>query len=250
MRIARVDEGWARLSKTGAHLFDRAPWEGGTETGAVIGDYRLGVPTVPSKIICVGRNYRAHAEELGNEVPKLPLLFLKPPSALLATDHTIQHPSSSERVDFEGEVAVVIGTRASAIEPDDARRHIFGITCANDITARDLQRADSQFTRGKGFDTFCPCGPWIETEFGALDAIEITTAVDGEPRQHGSTSQMMWGIADLISYISRIMTLEAGDLVLTGTPEGVGPLSEGQVVRVTVQGVGTLTNTMGGRTVP
>jgi len=246
MRYAGIDEGWARLSDDGAHLLDGAPWLGGRETGAVVETYRLGVPVAPSKIICVGRNYRAHAEELGNAVPDRPLLFLKPPSALLPTEGLIVHPEESQRVDFEGEVALVVGKRARQITAEEAPQHLFGITCANDVTARDLQRADSQFTRGKGFDSFCPCGPWIETDLPPLNEINLRTEVDGELRQHGSTSAMIFGIAFLVAYISKIMTLEPGDLILTGTPEGVGPLGAGQVVDVTVEGVGTLRNTMSG----
>ena len=249
MRIARIDGRWARLDEDGARPLDAAPWLGGSETGELLERYTLGVPVTPSKIICVGRNYRAHAEELANEVPKAPLLFLKPPSALLATEGVIEYPASSERVDYEGEVAIVIGLRARSIREQDAAAHVFGVTCANDVTARDLQRADVQFTRGKGFDTFCPCGPWIETEPPALDAIRVQTRVDGELRQDGRTDQMMWGIPSLLAYISAIMTLEPGDLVLTGTPEGVGPLTPGQVVEVAVEGVGSLRNTLGGRIV-
>ncbi len=250
MRIARIDEGWARLSDDGAHLLDGAPWLGAEETGVVLSEYTLRAPVAPSKIVCVGRNYRAHAEELGNAVPERPLLFLKPPSALLRTHGVIDHPAASQRVDFEGEVGVVVGARARRISEADAERHVFGITCANDVTARDLQRADVQFTRGKGFDTFCPCGPWIETDPPPLDAITLRTRIDGELRQEGCTDRMLFGIPTLLAYISEIMTLEPGDLILTGTPEGVGPLRPGQVVDVTIDGVGTLSNPFGESVVP
>lgn len=247
MRIARVHVGetvrYARLADDGAHLYTAAPWAGGEETDEVVeGDLIVDVPVEPTKIVCVGRNYRAHAEELGNEVPTAPLLFLKPPSALLPHDGVILWPEASERVDYEGEIAVVIGRRAHALPEAAVADHVFGLTCANDVTARDLQRADVQFTRGKGFDTFCPCGPWVETETPAWDEITIETRVDGEVRQHSVSERMSFGIAALISYISQIMTLMPGDLVLTGTPAGVAPLEVGQSVEVEVGGVGTLRN--------
>lgn len=253
MRIARVTHGaetdYARLSHAGAHVLDAAPWRGGRETGETLDEFALAVPVEPSKIVCVGRNYRAHAAELGNEVPELPLLFMKPPSALLPHEGLIELPPESERVDYEGEIAVVVGTRSRRVSEDEARQRIFGVTCANDVTARDLQRADVQFTRGKGFDTFCPVGPWIETEFGLLNSIEVRTRVDGELRQSGRSDQMIWGIAALIAYISGIMTLEPGDLILTGTPKGVAPLRPGEVVEVELSGVGVLRSTVSGGTV-
>ncbi|MEC7525920.1 MAG: fumarylacetoacetate hydrolase family protein [Myxococcota bacterium] len=251
MRYGRVEHGgrarWARFDGERAILLDRAPWDGGEADGETTGARRL-APVAPSKIVCVGRNYRAHAEELGNEVPAEPLLFLKPPSTLLASGDDVVWPAASERVDFEGEVAAVIARPMRDVTPEAAAAGVFGLTCANDVTARDLQRADVQFTRGKGFDTFCPVGPWIETETPALDAVVLRTRVDGELRQQGRTAQMVWGIAALISYISGVMTLEPGDLVLTGTPEGVGPLSPGQQVEVEIEGVGTLVH--GVRTSP
>lgn len=245
MRIARSEAGWARLESDRAHLFDDAPWLGGRETGRSIARGALGVPAAPSKIICVGRNYRAHAAELGNEVPTVPLLFMKPPSALLAHGAEIAWPPESARIDYEGEIAVVIGRRGRRIPEARARDHVFGITCANDVTARDLQRADVQFTRAKGFDGFCPVGPWIETEVPPFDAIELTTRVDGEVRQHGRSDAMIFAIPELIAFISGVMTLEPGDLILTGTPEGVAPLSAGQLVEVEIGGVGTLANRLG-----
>lgn len=249
MRIARVHHAgrvsYARLDEEGAHLYDRAPWRGGAQSGTTLREYELGVPVEPSKIVCVGRNYAAHARELGHDVPELPLLFLKPPSALMAHGGVIEQPLASQRVDFEGEIAVVIGSGGRHIDRRNATRHVFGITCANDVTARDLQKADVQFTRGKGFDTFCPCGPWIETAFGDPSALVVRTRVDGTERQVGRSDQMLWGVAALIEFISGIMTLEPGDLVLTGTPEGVGPLAANEVVEVEVSGVGVLRNTMG-----
>ncbi|MEQ8454746.1 MAG: fumarylacetoacetate hydrolase family protein [Sandaracinaceae bacterium] len=243
MRYGRVEHGgrarWARFEGERAVLLDRAPWDGGEPDGETTGARKL-APVAPSKIVCAGRNYRAHAEELGNEVPNEPLLFLKPPSALIASGQDVVWPPASERVDYEGEVAAVIARRMRDVDPAAAAAGVFGLTCADDVTARDLQRADVQFTRGKGFDTFCPVGPWIESEPPPLDAITLRTRIDGELRQEGRTDQMVWGIAALISFISGVMTLEPGDLVLTGTPEGVGQLATGQTVEVEVEGVGTL----------
>lgn len=234
-----------------AHLLTAAPWAGGVEEGSVVPVDELLCPVEPTKIVCVGRNYRAHAEELGNEVPSEPLLFLKPPSSLVAHGARIAWPAASDRVDYEGEIAVVIGRSFRGGSRDEAVASIFGVTCANDVTARDLQKKDGQFTRGKGFDTFCPCGPWIETSVGALDALEVSTVVDGEERQRGTTDLMIFSIPTLLDYIGSIMTLVPGDLVLTGTPAGVAPMVEGQTVEVTVGGVGTLRNVMGARaTVP
>jgi 2-keto-4-pentenoate hydratase/2-oxohepta-3-ene-1,7-dioic acid hydratase in catechol pathway len=254
MRFMRLTDGtharFARwLDEGSAIALDAAPWLGGRETGETlaIDPASILAPVEPSKIVCVGRNYRAHAAELGNEVPAEPLLFLKPPSALLGPGAEIEWPPESERVDYEGEIAVVIGRAIRRASEAQARASIFGLTCANDVTARDLQKRDVQFTRGKGFDTFCPCGPWIETEHGALDALSIRTLVDGEVKQNGRSAAMIWGIATLLSFISRVMTLAPGDLVLTGTPEGVGPVTPGGTVEVEIATVGRLTNRVGAR---
>jgi 2-keto-4-pentenoate hydratase/2-oxohepta-3-ene-1,7-dioic acid hydratase in catechol pathway len=222
-----------------------APWLGGSPSGQLIArpDTRLLSPVEPSKIVCVGRNYAAHARELGNEVPKEPLLFLKPPSSLLAHGEHIVLPPQSERVEHEAEVGVVIGRRLRNASPDQALAASFGITCLNDVTARDLQRRDVQFTRGKGFDTFCPVGPWIESEFDARE-LNVIGRVNGVERQNGHTRDMAFPIAELVAFISSVMTLEPGDLIATGTPEGVGPLVAGDVVEVEVLGVGTLINTV------
>jgi 2-keto-4-pentenoate hydratase/2-oxohepta-3-ene-1,7-dioic acid hydratase in catechol pathway len=197
-------------------------------------------PVTPSKIVCVGRNYAAHAKELGNELPQSPLLFLKPPSALLEPGGFVRLPPESTRVEYEGELGIVIGQTIRRVDVAQAAAAIFGITCANDVTARDLQRKDVQFTRGKGFDTFCPVGPFIETEPGPLSQLEIETRINGEVKQHGQTANMTWSVSELVSYISSVMTLEPGDLVLTGTPEGVGPLAPGDRVEISVRGVMTL----------
>lgn len=202
-------------------------------------------PVTPSKIICVGRNYVAHAEELQNDVPEVPLLFLKPPSSIAGPGETIWLPPQSQQVEHEGELAVVIGKRGRWLEPDKAQDHILGYTVANDVTARDLQRRDNQWTRGKGFDTFCPVGPWIETEFDPADAV-ITTTVNGELRQMGSTRDMVFRVRQLVAYASSVMTLEPGDLLLTGTPSGVGPLVDGDEVVVSIEGLGALRNLVKG----
>lgn len=204
-------------------------------------------PVAPSKIICVGRNYTEHAAELGNTMPDEPLLFLKPPSAIIGHGETINLPPVSRRVEHEGELAVVIGRTAKALRDDeDPLDYVLGYTCLNDVTARDIQRKDVQFTRGKSFDTFCPVGPHIVT---GLDpsALSVETRVNSLRRQFGQTSQMKFPVPYIIRYISQIMTLEVGDLIATGTPAGVGPLAPGDTVEVEVSGIGTLTNRVADR---
>ncbi len=202
-------------------------------------------PVTPSKIVCVGRNYRDHAKELGNEVPAEPLLFFKPPSSLLAPGGVVRMPPAAARVDFEGELALVVGRRASKLAPGaDWRGYVRGYTMANDITARDLQKKDGQWTRAKGFDTFCPVGPLVSDEVDAEAGLTVETRVNGELRQHGSTLDFIFSIPALLSYITAAITLEPGDMVLTGTPAGVGPLAAGDRVEVTIPGLGTLANTV------
>lgn len=198
-------------------------------------------PVTPSKIVCVGRNYADHAKELGNEAPSEPIIFLKPPSALLAPGGTIVRPPQSQRVDFEGELAIVIGRIAKNVKASDWRGYVRGFTCANDVTARDLQKKDVQFTRGKGFDTFAPIGPCIVDDLDVAD-LRITTRVDGETRQDGRTSQMIFSCGAMVEFITAVMTLEPGDVILTGTPAGVGPLSAGETVEVEIEGIGVLRN--------
>jgi 2-keto-4-pentenoate hydratase/2-oxohepta-3-ene-1,7-dioic acid hydratase in catechol pathway len=195
----------------------------------------------PSKIICVGRNYAAHARELGNDVPKEPLLFLKPPSSLIRSGESIRLPSVSNQVEYEGEIGVVVGQRLRKVSPDVARGALGYLCAANDVTARDLQKSDVQFTRAKGFDTFCAIGELgpVPDELGSL---RIRTLVNGAVRQDGSASDMVFDIPTLVAFISGVMTLEAGDLVLTGTPSGVGTLSVGDVVEVEVVGVSRVSN--------
>jgi 2-keto-4-pentenoate hydratase/2-oxohepta-3-ene-1,7-dioic acid hydratase in catechol pathway len=204
---------------------------------------RLLPPCAPSKIVCVGRNYAEHAKELGNEVPQEPLLFLKPPSSLIATGDAIVYPKLSQRVDFEGELGVVIGKRARKVSADQAADYILGYTIVNDVTARDLQRKDGQFTRGKGFDTFCAVGPAIvprdEADFASF---RIRTLVNGSVKQDGSVAEMIFSVGAIIAYVSAVMTLEPGDLIATGTPPGVGPIEPGSVVRIEIAGIGVLEN--------
>jgi 2-keto-4-pentenoate hydratase/2-oxohepta-3-ene-1,7-dioic acid hydratase in catechol pathway len=207
-------------------------------------------PVTPSKIVCVGRNYRDHAKELGNDVPTEPLLFFKPPSSLLAPGGVVRMPAASARVDFEGELALVIGRRTSRLVPgDDWRSAIRGYTLANDVTARDLQKKEAQWTRAKGFDTFCPVGPWVSDEVDPQAGLILETRVNGELRQHGSTLDFIFSIPDLLIFITEALTLEPGDLILTGTPSGVGPLQPGDRVEVGIPGLGILANTFQPETV-
>lgn len=207
-----------------------------------IEEVSLLAPVTPSKIVCVGRNYREHAEELGNKMPDEPLLFLKAPSSIIADGETIELPKESKQVEHEGELGVVIGRKARRISAeDDPLSFVLGYTCVNDVTARDLQRKDVQFTRGKSFDTFCPTGPVIVTDVNPLD-LEVTTRLNGEVKQRARTSSMAFTVPFLIRYISNIMTLQPGDLIATGTPAGVSPMKRDDVVEVEVEGVGVLRN--------
>jgi 2-keto-4-pentenoate hydratase/2-oxohepta-3-ene-1,7-dioic acid hydratase in catechol pathway len=216
-------------------------WSQGSRAWPVA-DVRLLAPVEPGKIVCVGRNYAAHAAELGNEVPKEPLIFLKPPSAIIGPGEPIVLTSQSQRVEHEGELALIVGRRCSHLkDTDDALAYLLGYSCLNDVTARDLQKSDVQFTRAKGFDTFCPVGPHIETQLDPLDVL-VETHVNGALRQSGRTSLMAYPVAFLVRWISRVMTLYPGDLIATGTPAGVGPLVAGDVVEVSVGGVGVLHN--------
>src|SRR6266487_226359 len=210
-----------------------------------IDDVRLLAPILPSKIVCVGKNYAAHAAEFGLEVPDEPLLFLKPSTAVIGPHDPIQRLPVSHRVDYEGELAVVIGRLARNVRAEDASRFILGFTCANDVTLRDLQRTDDQWTKAKGFDGSCPLGPWIETSVDPTDVF-VETRLNGDVVQRASTSEMVFGVAELIEYITTFMTLLPGDVLLTGTPEGVGRMRARDVVEVEVEGVGTLRNRVTG----
>ncbi len=216
-----------------------------TSSPLPLSDLQLLPPVTPSKILCVGRNYRDHAAELGNEVPKEPLLFLKPFSSLLAPRGTVVMPSISNRVDYEGELGIVIGRRCHKIGPDeDVRPYIRGYVCVNDVTARDIQKSDGQWTRGKGFDTFCPVGPIVSDEIDPAGGQPVTviTRLNGAVKQQGSTRDFIFPIAELLRYITQTMTLEPGDLIPTGTPAGVGAVKPGDRIQVEIDGLGILEN--------
>ncbi len=198
-------------------------------------------PARPSKIIALGLNYRDHAAELGMALPKEPLLFLKPPSAVIGPEDEIVLPPQSKRVDYEAELAVVIGRKAKNVPPEEALDYVLGYTCFNDVTARDLQKKDGQWTRAKSFDTFAPFGPWIETELDPSN-LKIEARVNGEIRQKSSTQELVFSVPEIISFVSQIMTLLPGDVIATGTPPGVGPLAPGDVVEIEVEGIGVLRN--------
>ncbi|MDR3727468.1 MAG: fumarylacetoacetate hydrolase family protein [Terracidiphilus sp.] len=225
------------LEKATAASFDFEPMP--------MSEAHLLAPVTPSKIICVGRNYRDHVKELGNEMPAEPLIFFKPPSSLLNPGGIVRLPAASTRVDFEGELALVIGRRVRKLQPDaDLRGVIRGYTLADDVSARDLQKKDVQWTRAKGFDTFCPLGPLVSDEVDPMTGVTIETYVNGELRQHASTADFIFSIPTLLSFISAAFTLEPGDVILTGTPAGVGPLKPGDHVEVSIDGLGTLTHTV------
>lgn len=247
MRFVRLETpsgpSFARLVTDGrAELYSGAPYlDGSVPTGVTVEvtSAILLAPVVPGKILCVGRNYAAHAKELGNDVPKEPLLFLKPTSSLVRPFGNIVLPPVSDRVEHEAELAIVMGRTIKDATPAEARAAVFGYTCAGDITARDLQKKDGQFTRAKGFDTFCPVGPHIETECDPTD-LRVQCFVGDVAKQDGRTKDMVFSVPELLSYMSRMMTLEAGDLILTGTPEGVGPLVAGDSLRIEIEKIGAL----------
>lgn len=206
-----------------------------------IGDVRLLAPILPSKVIAVGRNYAAHAAELGNDVPDRPLIFLKPSTSVIGTRDVIRLPVDSDQVEHEAELALVIGKVAKDVPREKAHEVIFGYTCANDVTARDQQRADVQFTRAKGYDSFCPIGPWIQTDFDP-SSVRLRCLVNGRTTQDGNTADMIFDVATIVSFISHVMTLVPGDVILTGTPEGVGPITDGDTVTIAIDGIGELVN--------
>jgi 2-keto-4-pentenoate hydratase/2-oxohepta-3-ene-1,7-dioic acid hydratase in catechol pathway len=224
------------------HAF--SDFEGAEATNLPLGSVKLLAPVEPTKIVCVGRNYREHAKELNHAIPAEPLLFFKPPSSIIGPADNIERPADlSERVDYEGEMGVVIAKRCFRLpEGEDVRPYILGYTCVNDVTARDVQSKDNQWTRGKGFDTFCPVGPVVVAGLDPWKGVRVQTHVNGELRQDGITSDFLFPLDLLLRYITSVMTLEPGDLIATGTPQGVGPVKAGDVVEVTVDGVGTLRN--------
>ncbi|NIM94312.1 MAG: DUF2437 domain-containing protein [Anaerolineales bacterium] len=234
---------WGWLSEDKIGTLDGSPYRTYRRNEAVLPleKVHLIAPVIPGKIICVGRNYAAHAAEHDAEVPQWPLIFMKPPSSVIGPGDDILLPPQSSRVEHEAELAVVIGEHGRWISPEDACDLILGYTIANDVTARDLQMRDGQWTRGKGFDTFCPLGPWIDTDLDPADSV-ITCTVNGQLRQLASTRDMVFPVPQLIAFVTSIMTLEPGDLILTGTPAGVGQLNHGDDVAIEIEGIGTLTN--------
>ncbi|MFK8182267.1 MAG: fumarylacetoacetate hydrolase family protein [Phormidesmis sp.] len=227
-------------------VLDAPPWNNGQPTGVELArqEYRLLAPCTPSKIIAVGRNYAKHAAELGNELPQSPLLFMKPPTTVTETGAPVFYPHLSQRVDYEGELAIIIGDRTTDCTPEKARSKIWGYTIANDVTARDLQRQENQWTRAKGFDSFCPLGPWIVREIPAGAYLRTFVNDAEEPVQSTSIGDMIFSPEYIVSFISQAITLLPGDVVLTGTPEGVGPVTVGDRIRVEIEGIGCLENTI------
>lgn len=249
MRIVRFQRdpedppfwGWVKEDLVG--ILDGSPYEAFRREEALLPLDRVKMltPVRPGKIICVGLNYMVHADELNAEVPHVPLLFFKPPSSLIGSGDTILLPPQSNQIEHEGELAVIIGRQGRWVSTEEAMQLVLGYSIANDVTARDLQQSDDQWTRAKGFDTFCPIGPWIETELDVSDTM-IKCTVNGQLRQMASTRDMIFPVRELIAFISSIMTLEPGDIILTGTPAGTGPLISGDEVTVEIEGIGSLTN--------
>lgn len=249
MRIVRYETQDGKKPKYGWLLGDKVGEISGNIYGRYrrqealtpLSDVRLIRPCEPGKIVCVGRNYVEHAKELGNETPKVPLIFMKPPSSVISNGETILLPPQSSQVEHEAELVAVVGKRGRHITAEDAKKHILGYTIGNDVTARDLQKSDGQWTRAKGFDTFCPFGPWIDTDFDPSDSV-ITCRVNGQMRQMASTRDMVFNVGTLVAYISSVMTLEPGDLIFTGTPAGVNELKNSDVVEIEIEGLGSIKN--------
>jgi 2-keto-4-pentenoate hydratase/2-oxohepta-3-ene-1,7-dioic acid hydratase in catechol pathway len=250
MRIVRFElegrTGYGLLEGERIKVLWDTPYEGGlaNTTGEAVSlpEVTLLAPCEPTKIVAIGLNYRDHAAEFGNPIPEEPLIFMKPSTAVIGPDEDIVYPGMSRRVDYEAELAVVIGKPCRHAAPEDFRDYVLGYTCINDVTARDLQKKDGQFTRSKSFDTFAPLGPWIETELPEPDHLTVEAYLNGERRQHSNTSNLVFSVATLVSFISRIMTLLPGDVIATGTPSGIGPMRPGDVVEIRVEGIGALRN--------
>jgi 2-keto-4-pentenoate hydratase/2-oxohepta-3-ene-1,7-dioic acid hydratase in catechol pathway len=250
MRIVRFElrgrTGYGIIEGEKISVLWGAPYDGGwtNTTGELLSlpEVTLLAPCEPSKIVALGLNYRDHAAEFGHPLPTEPLLFMKPSTSVIGPDEDIVYPEMSRRVDYEAELAVVIGKTARHVREEDFRDYVLGYTCINDVTARDLQKKDGQFTRSKSFDTFAPLGPWIETEINDPDNLTVEAYLNGERRQHGNTGNMVFGVATLVSFITRIMTLLPGDVIATGTPAGIGPMRPGDVVEVKLEGIGALRN--------
>jgi 2-keto-4-pentenoate hydratase/2-oxohepta-3-ene-1,7-dioic acid hydratase in catechol pathway len=248
MKIVRFKTGhdiaYGLAEAAGVTVYKGSPfvaWEA-TETMVPWEAVQLLSPVIPTKVVAVGRNYVEHAEEVGAEVPEEPIIFLKPATSVIGPDSPVVYPPDSHNVQHEAELAVVVGRVARNVAAEDVGKYIFGYTAANDVTARDLQRKDGQWTRGKGFDTFCPLGPVIETELDPLERLAVICRVNGEVRQAGFTSDMVFGVAELFEFISRVMTLLPGDVILTGTPSGISSVEPGDLMEVEIDGIGTLAN--------
>lgn len=248
MKIVRIKAGddiaYGVADTEGVLVYTGSPfvaWEP-TETVVPWSSVKLLAPVLPTKVLCVGKNYEDHAAEFDGEVPDEPLIFMKPATSVIGQNDPVIHPTLSSEVHHEAELAVVISRPARNVKAEDASQFIFGYTAANDVTARDLQRKDGQWTRAKGFDTFCPLGPAIETELDPLERLAVICRVNGEVRQAGFTSDMVFGVAEIVEYITAFMTLLPGDIILTGTPSGVGKVEPGDVMEVEVDGIGTLAN--------
>ncbi len=248
MRIVRFDfkgrTAYGMLEGEQIFALWGTPYSSIYTTGEVLSlpEVTLLAPCEPTKIVAIGLNYRDHAKEIGAPLPEEPLIFMKPPTAVIGPDEAIVYPEMSKRVDYEAELGVVIGKTARQVAPEAARSYIFGYTCINDVTARDLQQKDSQWTRAKSFDTFAPLGPWVETEIADPDNVTVEALLNGERRQHSPTRNLVFGVDRLVSFISRIMTLLPGDVIATGTPAGIGPMQPGDVIEIRVEGIGTLRN--------
>jgi len=258
MRIVRFEllgrTGYGILEGEKIEVLWSTPYDGGlkNKVGEIMSlpAVRLLAPCEPTKIVALGLNYRDHAVEFGHPIPAEPLIFLKPATAVIGPDDDIVYPAMSQRVDYEAELAVVIGRTCVGVREDEALDYILGYTCINDVTARDLQQKDGQWTRAKGFDTFAPLGPWIETEIPDPGNLTVEAYLNGERRQHSNTSNLIFRVAAQISFISRIMTLLPGDVIATGTPSGIGPMQPGDVVEIRVEGIGTLQNRIVSKKVP
>ncbi len=249
MKIVRIDAEanditYGAVEPEGIRLYHGSPfvqWER-SEAVLPITEVKLLAPVIPTKVVAVGKNYADHAAEMDSDVPESPILFLKPPTSVIGPMVPIKLPPESHEVHHEAELAVVIGKVTRHVESEDVSNHILGYTAANDVTARDLQRSDGQWTRAKSFDTFCPLGPAIDTEFDPTEPNSISCTVNGSVRQDGATSDLIFGVAELVSFISKVMTLLPGDVILTGTPAGVGPITDGDRVEVEIEGIGVLLN--------
>lgn len=241
--LYREEPRYGLIREDHIELIHGEPFDAVEPTGVsvALSKAKLMAPSTPAKIVAVGLNYRDHAKELNMDLPDVPCIFLKPSSSLIATGNEIVYPASSEQVEYEGELAVIIGKKSKDVSRNEALDHVFGFSCANDVTARDLQRMDKQWTRAKSFDTFCPLGPHVETDLDPGD-LSLRLILNGEVKQDSRTGQMVFNVGELVEFISEVMTLYPGDVILTGTPFGVGVLNRGDLVEVEVEGIGTLSN--------